>query len=329
MGVEVRHLAALEAVAAAGSFHGAADRLGYTQSAVSQQVAALERIVGQRLVERPGGPRPVSLTAAGAVLLRHAEAIRARLVAAQADLAALAEGGAATLRLGAFQSAAARLLPELLPRFARGWPEVEVLLSESATGDELVPMVERGEIDLAFAALPLPDGPLAATELLEEPFVLLVGPGHRALIPGDRSSWSELARLPLVGQRDCASGLAVERALRERGHELDVVARSDDNGTIISLVTSGVAAALIPRMLADLAVADRRLAALDVEPPLPARRIGIAWHRDRELPAPARAFVELTVAARPGATPPPAGPRRAAASSPSTRSRRPTRRSRR
>ena len=65
MGVEMRHLAALEAVAAAGSFHGAADRLGYTQSAISQQVAALERIVGQRLVERPGGPRPVRLTAAG------------------------------------------------------------------------------------------------------------------------------------------------------------------------------------------------------------------------------------------------------------------------
>jgi DNA-binding transcriptional LysR family regulator len=295
LGVEVRHLAALEAVAAEGSFHEAASRLGYTQSAVSQQVAALERIVGQRLVARPGGPRPVSLTEAGVVLLRHAEAIRARLVAAQADLSALAEGAAGTLRLGAFQSASARLLPELLPRFAADWPEVEVLLTESATGEELLAMVEGGRLDLAFMALPVPEGPFAVTELLEDPYVLLVGPRHQVAGSRERLPWSELARLPLVGQRECSAGLAGERVLRERGLELDVVARSDDNGTIISLVTSGVGAALVPRMLADLALADLRLAVLEPEPALPARRVGIARHRDRELAPAARAFVELTV----------------------------------
>src|SRR6188508_3701734 len=92
LGVEVRHFAALDAVAREGSFGRAADRLGYTQSAVSQQIATLEKIVGEQLVERPGGPRAVSLTEAGALLLRHAQAIMARLAAAQADLAALAEG---------------------------------------------------------------------------------------------------------------------------------------------------------------------------------------------------------------------------------------------
>src|SRR5215831_5267132 len=83
LGVELRHLAALEAVAQAGSFGRAAARLGYTQSAVSQQIAALERIVGERLLERPGGPRPVALTEAGELLLRHAGAIMARLAAAK------------------------------------------------------------------------------------------------------------------------------------------------------------------------------------------------------------------------------------------------------
>src|SRR4051794_18883960 len=116
LGVELRHLAALQALAAEGSFGRAAVRLGYTQSAVSQQIATLERIVGEKLVERPGGPRPISLTEAGALLLRHAESIVARLQAAQADLQALRSGEAGTLRVGTFQSVGARVLPEVVRR---------------------------------------------------------------------------------------------------------------------------------------------------------------------------------------------------------------------
>ena len=79
LGVELRHLAALEAVARSGSFGRAARELGYTQSAISQQIAQLERIVGQRLFHRPGGPRRVEPTEAGLLLLRHADAIVAQL----------------------------------------------------------------------------------------------------------------------------------------------------------------------------------------------------------------------------------------------------------
>ena len=85
---------------AEGSFGRAADRLGYTQSAVSQQIATLEKIVGETLVDRPGGPRAVSLTDAGEVLLRHAEAIVARLDAARADIAALRAGETGALGSG-------------------------------------------------------------------------------------------------------------------------------------------------------------------------------------------------------------------------------------
>src|SRR3954463_7538276 len=92
LGVELRHLAALQAVSEEGSFGRAATRLGYTQSAISQQIATLERIAPAALVERPGGPRRVFLPEAGRLLLRHADGIVARLHAAEADLAALARG---------------------------------------------------------------------------------------------------------------------------------------------------------------------------------------------------------------------------------------------
>src|SRR5215203_7038545 len=110
LGVELRHLAALEAVAREGSFGRAAESLGYTQSAISQQIQTLERLVGERLLERPGGPRAVSLTEAGRLLLRHAEAVVARLQAAQADMSALASGEGGRLRIGTFQSVGARVL---------------------------------------------------------------------------------------------------------------------------------------------------------------------------------------------------------------------------
>ena len=122
-GVEIRHLTALAAVAEEGSFRRAATRLGYVQSAISEQIAALERIVGQQLVVRSRGAGAVELTDAGEVLLAHAHAILARVKAAEADLGALADGSAGSLRLGIYQSVGARIVPRLLPRYARDWPE--------------------------------------------------------------------------------------------------------------------------------------------------------------------------------------------------------------
>ena len=164
LGVELRHLAALQAVAREGSFGGAALALGYSQSAVSQQIAALERIVGERLVERPGGPRPVSLTDAGKLLLGHAEGIVARLEAAQADLAAYSEGSAGTLRVGTYQSVGARVLPRVLLEFAGAWPLVSIQLTESTDDAELLSLVERGELDVTFVMLPVDDGPFYRTD---------------------------------------------------------------------------------------------------------------------------------------------------------------------
>jgi molybdate transport repressor ModE-like protein len=128
---QLQHLLTLATIAREGSFSAAADSLGYTQSAVSQQIRRLEHAVGHILVERPGGPRRVRLTPAGELLLGHAEAIQARLASARADLAALADGTAGVLRVGCYQSVGVRVLPRVLGAFRARWPLVRVELTDA------------------------------------------------------------------------------------------------------------------------------------------------------------------------------------------------------
>ena len=245
LGVEVRHFAALDAVAREGSFGRAAEQLGYTQSAVSQQIATLEKIVGETLVERPGGPRAVSLTEAGKLLLRHAEAIVARLDAAKADITALRAGETGTLRVGTYQSIGARVLPGVMRRFLADWPGIELGLSEPATDPELYGLIESAEVDLAFCSPPLPEGPFEALELMSDPYVLLV-PADSSLAGRRSASLDDLGDHVLIGSNTCASGGVVENALRESGYEVSYAFRSDDNGTVQGLVAAGFGVALVP-----------------------------------------------------------------------------------
>jgi DNA-binding transcriptional LysR family regulator len=290
LGVELRHLLALQAVAREGSFGRAAIRLGYTQSAVSQQIQALERAVGERLVERPGGPRPVSLTEAGELLLRHADAIVARMQAAQADLAAFSEGEAGTLRVASYQSVSSRILPAVVRRFKDEWPKVDVQLVDCVLDDELELLVESGDVDLSFVMLPIAEGrPLEAAELLVDPYVLIVPPESELAGRDVPPTLREIVKHPLIGYRQCRTTALVESALR-RDAEPNVVFRTDDNGTVQGLVAAGVGVALVPRLT--LQPADGSLEVVDMADRLPPRVIGIAWHRDRYRTPAARAFVE-------------------------------------
>lgn len=275
--IDLRHLAALEALAREGSFHRAAARLGYTQSAVSQQIAGLERIVGARLVHRPGGPRPISLTEAGRLLVRHSDAILARVHAAEADLEALVAGVAGSLRIGTYQSVGRRILPGLMAEFATQRPQLEIRLTESANDVELLPQVERGDLDLTFCLLPLPEGPFEAIELMEDPYALIVAAGSplATRMPDLR----DLADLPLIGFRLCRSLEPVESHLHAHGVEPNYVFRSDDNGTVQALVASGMGVALVPRLAIE--PSDDRIVVIDMADRLPPRRVAIAWHRDR------------------------------------------------
>jgi DNA-binding transcriptional LysR family regulator len=288
LGVELRHLAALEAVGRTRSFGAAARELGYTQSAVSQQIAQLERSVGQRLVDRPGGPRRVDLTDAGRLLLRHADAIVAQLDAARADMAALAEGAAGPLRVGIYQSVGARILPALLRRFKQDWPRVEVRVREETDAADLLRMLEHGELDLTFADLPLPEGPFEAEEVLRDPYVLLVQAGSELARRDHAPSLRELAGMPIVAWRHVGEP---ETYLRGRVPDLNVIFRSDDNGTLVGLVAEGLGVAVVPQLVVN--PRNPAYVALPFGNRIPARRLAIVWHRDRYRSAAAEAFVEL------------------------------------
>src|SRR2546423_4470196 len=162
--LDVRRMRVLREVARQGSFSAAADALSYTQSAVSQQIAALEQEAGAKLLER--GPRGVRLTDSGRALVEHSEAIFARLAAAEAELDDIAGMRAGRLRLASFSSAGATLAPLAVGTFRQRHPEVRMELIE-ADQDESVPRLRAGELELALVFEPhmMPATAFDGTEL--------------------------------------------------------------------------------------------------------------------------------------------------------------------
>src|SRR5262249_34509748 len=149
--LELRHLLALQAVAESGSFHKAAARLGYTQSAISSQIAALERLVGHRLVDRSASSRPVRLTESGELVLSPGRVVLSQVSAAQADLAAQSDCEGTRLRLGAFQSVGGTVVPALMSSLAQRCPELKVELTQTISDDQLFRLLSTDELDVVFA----------------------------------------------------------------------------------------------------------------------------------------------------------------------------------
>src|SRR3954449_2497480 len=177
--LDVRRLKVLKEVAAKGSFSAAAESLAYTQSAVSQQIAALEREAGLQLVERSA--RGVHLTDAGRVLLGHADLILGRLADAEAELEAMAGLRGGRLRLVAFPSAGASIMPEAVARFRERHPAVELTLEPAEPGPALS-RLRGGEVDIAlditvsFRAL-AEDG-IERLHLLDDPMYVALPKSH-------------------------------------------------------------------------------------------------------------------------------------------------------
>src|SRR4030088_1795085 len=177
--LNVARLKILKEVAYRGSFSAAAEALDYSQSAVSQQIAALESETGLTLLERH--PRGVSLTAAGQTLVRHAEGILARLDAAESALASIAGLRGGRLRMASFPTAGATLMPLAIATFREAYPDVELTLAEGEPED-IVPRLRAGELDLALlfeldGRSLLPEG-MGPKELLADPMYLALPRDH-------------------------------------------------------------------------------------------------------------------------------------------------------
>lgn len=273
--LDVRRLRVLSEVARRGSFSAAAEALSYTQSAVSQQIAALEREADAVLVER--NARGVKLTEAGRVLVTHADSILARLADAEDELQAVTGGRAGRLRLAAFPSSCATLMPIAIARFREQHPGVELTLEplEPAEGKQAL---RAGEVDVALDIGASYDGPaedgLEREILLDDPFSVCLPAEHR-LAAKQRVKLADLADEQwMIGSTvRCPDSGIFLRAASAAGFEPRIAFQLDDYLAIQGFVAAGMGVSFIPKLAMVAVRDDVVIRSLGARPP--ARRISM------------------------------------------------------
>jgi DNA-binding transcriptional LysR family regulator len=279
--LDSRRLRVLCEVARHGSFSGAAESLGYTQPAVSRQIATLEAEVGTTLIRRV--PKGALLTDAGRLLADRAEAILARLDDAENELRAMAglEGG--RLRMATFASAASSIVPLAIATFRDRHPAVELTVVMADPIDS-IPRLRAGELDLALShdALTDPDRPLGSApvsasglelvRLFDDPMYMAMPTGHR-LADVPQLDLADLRDEPwmLATPNTCPDSRLFLRACHAAGFEPRIAFQNDDYQAILGFVAAGVGLALIPDMVARGVRDDVVVRSLD--PPAPPRPI--------------------------------------------------------
>lgn len=243
------HLRTLMVVLRTGSFAEAARTLGYTGSAVSQQMAGLERAVKMSLFERDAhGIRP---TPTADFLAEKAQEVLAAFGAFEDEVRAMSQGSVGRVRLGSFPTASQKLLPLALSAFAQSHENVKIELDEGEP-DKLVPLLMDRDLDLALVyyydlvphAWPKA---LRSTPLLSEELVLLLPRGHR--VEGREISLTDLKDESWISTGERTSGArSLRRACAATGFEPDVNYRSNDYDVIRGFVRSGLGIALIPAL---------------------------------------------------------------------------------
>lgn len=282
--LDSRRLLVLAEVRRQGSFSAAADALGYTVSAVSQQVRKLEREAKQPLVRR--GVRGSYLTEAGQALVARAGRIEGELRLAEEDLAEIVGLRRGTLRLGTFPTAAASFLPSAVRSFREEHPEV-VMRVRSARLTGLIEMLEQRTAELAllweYQWSPLPSGDLQVAASCDEPTRLLVAPGHWIIERGI-ASVAELAGEAWVTRTQHPVSEVLTRTCQAAGFSPDIVYEASDYQESQAMVAVGIGIALAPQCALGALRSD--VVPLDLGNLLPMRRIVLAHLRgDRLTPA--------------------------------------------
>ena len=267
--LNVARLRVLKEVAYRGSFSAAATALDYTQSAISQQIAALEAETGMQLLERH--PRGVTLTAAGQTLVGHADGILARLDAAEMALAAIAGLRGGRLRMASFPTAGATLMPLAIAIFRERYPDVELTLAEGEP-EEIAPRLHAAELDLAllfeFAGEQAVGEEMTRLELLADPMHLALPREHRLASKREVRLADLAAEAWIQTSRESPCARHVVRSCHAAGFEPNVSFESDDYQTVQGLVAAGVGVALIPELALSGAREDVVIRSLSPAPPV-------------------------------------------------------------
>jgi DNA-binding transcriptional LysR family regulator len=289
-GLGLRELQAVLAVAELGSFRRAAAALGYTQSALSHQVSALEGALGQSLFHRPGGRAPVRLTPAGEAVCRRARRALSEVEAVAADAEQAARGEIVRVRVGVTQTAAAEIMPAALRAFRDDHPGVEVVLTTADDPDSARAALRRGDLDLAFSYDLETDEYLEAIAVLADPWVILTR-RDSAIANLEHPGFGVLDQLDLVAwTRRWRAQTELEDTWARRGIAPKIVYRTDDNLALQRLVAAGLGHACIGRAAASRAI-DGALTWLEPREPLATRTIALCYPRHRPLTATARSLI--------------------------------------
>src|SRR3954447_14773695 len=234
--VELRYLRAMAVIAEEGTFGQAAARLGYTQSSVSQQVAALEKAVGGPVFDRPGGPRPVRITPLGEVVLAHGLDVRAK-AEALTDAVDRFQAGNGRIDIGTFQSVSNLILPVVIRQLLDEHPGCDLRRSDVKPADPRIT-----DLDLMFHDGPV-EGDVEHGRLFDEPYLLVTGAGA---FPEGPVRVKHLDNVAMVAWPLTYHQRWLERTLARAGARPRFVFRTTGHETILSMVRAGIGWAVLP-----------------------------------------------------------------------------------
>jgi DNA-binding transcriptional LysR family regulator len=306
--LDLHRLRLLQEFAARGSIARTASVLGYTPSAVSQQLAALEREAGTALLDRSA--RRAELTDAGRRLAGHAERILAMVEEAETDLSARATEPAGRVVATAFPSAAVAFAPALA-RSLRTHPRLTLVLRQTQAREGLR-QVRSGDVDVAIVddwgarlAEEIETGGsiLSSYHLIRDQLVLVVPRNHPAADPGQAVDLRSLRNEPwLAAPAGESSRHAVDRLLAAAGVTPPVLSEFEGMSTIVSLVARGIGIAILPRLA--VTAAGRRVAVRDLPHGLDLARDVHALTRTASVRRPSVAVIVSALRAAAKAIPP-------------------------